>query len=182
MIQTRRYGIYFVLSLIAMAAFLLALLFSPAFANLLDPLLCPGAAQLERLVEMPTPEQTVISFQCVGERAAGEAPDVRLGLLILLVAAFPIGLALMTSSAFLRELSTSSAAVTSPIQSKQLAELTTLVEQMERDEADVSLPQHILSLQERLKRLQEALDNRLITGDEYEAQRRKVVEEYARGE
>lgn len=180
--QTRRYGIYFVLSLMAMAAFLLALLFSPVFANLLDSLLCPGEPRLERLVETPAPEQTAISFQCVGDAGIGQAPDVRIAVLILIAAAFPIGLALLTFSAFLREMVTPAAPVASATASKHLAELSAVVEQMQRNEADVPLSQHVLSLQERLKRLQDAVDSGLITEAEYEAQRRKAVEAYARGE
>ena len=121
MTQTRRYGIYFILSLIAMAAFLLALLFSPAFANLLDPLVCPGEAQLERLVETPAPEQTVISFRCVGDQGVEQSPDVRIAVLILIAAAFPIVLALLTFVAFLREFSTPSPVATSVNASKHLA-------------------------------------------------------------
>ena len=53
---------------------------------------------------------------------------------------------------------------------------------MERNETPTVLPHHVLSFHERLKRLQEALDGGLITRTEYEAQRQKAVEEYARGD
>ncbi|MEZ4669191.1 MAG: SHOCT domain-containing protein [Anaerolineae bacterium] len=176
--RTRRYGIYFMVSLIVMLVFLLALLFSPAFTRMLDPLLCPGEAQLERLVEQPTPDQSVTRFVCAGQ---GDSPDVRLAVLILVVAAFPIGLAFLTFASFLGELSATFHPAPKLQSRTPLADLAALVESMERGNSDEPLPMPIQTLQERLKRLQAARESGLITAAEYEARRQQVVEDYTRG-